>query len=312
MKLYISKTIGLPLLGAAFILPLRLQADDPKTEIQYLSGRGPKDAVPWNFKIEGGRRSGEATTIPVPSNWELHGFGNYTFGLVSVQTPETGFYSRKFTIPESWTGRRINIVFNGVMTDAIVKVKGKLAGPTHIGAFYQFKYDITRLLKKDKGAEHLLEVEVAKSARTPRLTRPNIAGTTGLLEAFSAQVWQSRLRGTWLGIHETAYNDIQPGESWGYPEFQGMFSGLRWADLETSAGRLTVASASPEVYLRVGSPQISHEGTTVAFPAGDLSLMDAIPGIGSKIDNSSSSSGSAKAISDYYGTFTFRFAEAKP
>jgi Beta galactosidase small chain len=51
------------------------------------------------------------------------------------------------------------------------------------------------------------------------------------------RVWQNRLRGTWLGIHDVAYNDIQPGESWDYPEFQGMFSGLRWADLETSAGR---------------------------------------------------------------------------
>ncbi|MCX6895612.1 MAG: hypothetical protein NTZ16_08980 [Verrucomicrobia bacterium] len=52
----------------------------PQTELQYLSGRGPKDAVAWDFQISGGRRSGEAATIPVPSNWELHGFGSFTYG----------------------------------------------------------------------------------------------------------------------------------------------------------------------------------------------------------------------------------------
>ncbi|MEA3188596.1 MAG: hypothetical protein QOD99_2426, partial [Chthoniobacter sp.] len=73
------KTIGLLTIVAVIMLPLRSQAEDPKTELQYLSGHGPKDAVPWDFRISGGRRSGEATTIPVPSNWELHGFGTFTY-----------------------------------------------------------------------------------------------------------------------------------------------------------------------------------------------------------------------------------------
>lgn len=129
------------------------------------------------------------------------------------------------------------------------------------------------------------------------------------------RVWQNRLRGTWLGIHETAYNDIQPGASWGYPEFQGFFSGLRWANLETPAGRLTVATASPDVYLRVGTPRISHENTTVAFPAGDISFLKAIPGIGSKFgacEHSGPAGQPAKANGDCHGTLTFTFAGAKP
>ena len=130
MKLNPMKAFGLLMIGAAILLPLRLQAEGPKTEIEYLSGHGPKDAVPWDFQISGGRRSGEATTIPVPSNWELHGFGKYTYGNGGGSQPaELGFYSRKFTVPESWSGRRINLVFNGVMTDATVKVNGLSAGP---------------------------------------------------------------------------------------------------------------------------------------------------------------------------------------
>ncbi|MCX6895613.1 MAG: DUF4981 domain-containing protein [Verrucomicrobia bacterium] len=129
------------------------------------------------------------------------------------------------------------------------------------------------------------------------------------------RVWQNRLRGTWLGIHETACNDTQTGESWGYPEFQGIFAGLRWANLETPAGRLTVASASPDVYLRVGTPRISHANTTVVFPTGDLSFLHAIPAMGSKVnlpERSGPTGQPAKASGDYRGTLTFTFGSAEP
>lgn len=45
-----------------------------------LSGHGPDDAVIWDFRIDGGRRAGEKARIPVPSNWQQHGFGVYEYG----------------------------------------------------------------------------------------------------------------------------------------------------------------------------------------------------------------------------------------
>jgi hypothetical protein len=172
--------------AAAAELP---QAEDPKTEFQYLTGRGPKDAVPWDFQITGGRRSGEATTIPVPSNWEFHGFGNFTYGQEINKPVERGLYRRIFTVPESWSGRRINLVFNGVMTDASVKVNGRSAGPTHIGAFYQFKYDVTGLLKKEKGGENLLEVEVAKTSSSAEAELAEHAGDYWVFGGIFRPVW---------------------------------------------------------------------------------------------------------------------------
>ena len=47
-----------------------------------LSGNGPADAVEWDFQISEGRRAGEQARIPVPSQWEQHGFGNYDYGSV--------------------------------------------------------------------------------------------------------------------------------------------------------------------------------------------------------------------------------------
>ena len=134
-----------------------------ETERQFLSGHGPEDAVPWEFSVTGGRRAGEPTVIPVPSNWEQHGFGGYDYGQGSVQkSNEHGLYRLRFAVPETWKGRRIRLVFEGVMTDTAVKVNGQSAGPMHTGGFNRFHYDVTSLVKFDPAIENLLEVDVAK------------------------------------------------------------------------------------------------------------------------------------------------------
>ncbi len=141
-----------------------------ETEIRYLSGRGPKDAVPWEFSVTKGRRAGEQTTIPVPSNWEQHGFGTYNYGESPVgKADEHGIYKTRFTVPDSWKDRRIRVVFDGVMTDAAVTVNGKSAGPVHQGGFYRFRHDVTKLL--NPGGENVLEVDVAKRSADPLTDR---------------------------------------------------------------------------------------------------------------------------------------------
>ena len=127
---------------------------------QYLSGKGPADAVPWDFSVTGGRRAGEWAKIPVPSQWEQQGYGSYNYGQESGKSDEHGLYRQSFAVPASWKGRRVRLVFEGVMTDAAVKVNGRAAGVTHQGGFYRFRYDVTSLLKF--GEENLLEVDVAK------------------------------------------------------------------------------------------------------------------------------------------------------
>jgi hypothetical protein len=57
--------------------------------------------------------------------------------------------------------KKVNIVFEGVMTDAEVMINGKPAGPVHQGAFHEFKHDISKLL--NYGARsNMLEVRVLK------------------------------------------------------------------------------------------------------------------------------------------------------
>lgn len=135
-----------------------------KTEKLYLSGTGSDHTVNWQFELTSGRNSGKWTTIPVPSNWELQGFGKYNYGLDkdSLKGTEQGLYKYEFKLPASWKDKDINIVFDGSMTDTKVIINGQQAGPIHQGAFYRFKYDISKLLKF--GQSNLLEVTVAKQS----------------------------------------------------------------------------------------------------------------------------------------------------
>ena len=133
-----------------------------QTEKVYLSGTGSDDMVQWDFYCTAGMNSGKWTKIGVPSCWELQGFGKYDYGFAkdSVRGKESGLYKYQFHAPASWKSKVINIVFEGVMTDATVTINGKKAGPVHQGAFYAFKYDISKLLKY--GQQNLLEVKVDK------------------------------------------------------------------------------------------------------------------------------------------------------
>ena len=171
----------------ALLSPLALVAAETRTERQYLSGRGPADAVPWEFTVTAGRRAGEQATIPVPSQWELQGFGTYNYGQEPSKSSEHGLYRLHFTVPAAWAGRRIRLGFDGVMTDAAVKVNGQPAGPIHQGGFTQFRYDITGLVKA--GADNLLEVDVSKVSADPLTERAERGGDYWVFGGIYRSVW---------------------------------------------------------------------------------------------------------------------------
>lgn len=124
-----------------------------QTERQYLSGTGLNNTVTWQFRCSEGRNSGKWSKIEVPSQWELQGFGEYTYGRwykkKGVKNPsmEEGVYRRTFTVPAGWKGKNIRLWFDGVMTDTEVLVNGFSAGETHRGGFYRFSYDVTSMVK---------------------------------------------------------------------------------------------------------------------------------------------------------------------
>ncbi len=152
-----------------------LQDSAPQTQRQMLSGSGKDDAVPWDFFCTAGRGSGVWTKIPVPSNWELQGFGVYNYGRAPQPKPVVeGRYKRSFNVPSSWAKNRVFVVFDGSMTDTGVQINGQSAGEKHQGGFYRFRYEITQLLRF--GKPNLIEVNVTDDSNEPTVNQAERQG----------------------------------------------------------------------------------------------------------------------------------------
>ena len=149
-----------PALGLLILGLLAPPTPAQETRTYHLSGTDADHTVLWDFRCSEGRKCGEWTRIPVPSQWEQEGFGHYNYGHDDDKSDEIGEYRTRFKLEHDWRYDRIDLVFGGVMTDTEVWVNGKLAGPVHQGGFYPFRFDITQLLKPDD--ENLLEVKVSK------------------------------------------------------------------------------------------------------------------------------------------------------
>ena len=140
-----------------------------QTIVQYLSGTDKDHTVQWDFMVTSGMKSGKWSTIAVPSCWEQQGFGTFNYFQDNINPDEQGLYKHAFKTDPAWRNKKVFIVFDGSMTDTEVKIDGQLAGPIHQGAFYQFRYDITNLLKA--GPDHLLEVTVHKKSANNSVNR---------------------------------------------------------------------------------------------------------------------------------------------
>ncbi|ABQ07233.1 glycoside hydrolase family 2 protein [Flavobacterium johnsoniae] len=178
------------LLHFFFIIP-NIKAQ--KTDKIYLSGKDFEHPVQWDFYCTGGNNSKVWSKINVPSQWELEGFGEYTYGRwykeLNQKEPskEEGLYKYDFEIPLDYKNKTILIAFGGAMTDTEVKINGKTAGPIHQGGFYEFKYDISSLLKF--GSKNILEVHVWKHSTNKSVNNAERRADWWLFGGIYRPVW---------------------------------------------------------------------------------------------------------------------------
>ncbi len=110
-------------------------------------------------------------TIPVPSNWEMHGYDRPIYCNVEYPHGNTppfikarpgfndggknyginpvGSYVREFTIPADWKERRTFIHFGGIYSAAFVWLNGEYVGYTQ-GANNSAEFDLTKYLRAGK------------------------------------------------------------------------------------------------------------------------------------------------------------------
>lgn len=213
-------------ISLSFLLLIAFQLQSQNTTIKhYLSGTGKDNTVAWDFWCSDGMQSKKWTKIQVPSCWELQGFGAYNYGRDFKQNisyaKEYGIYKHKFSVPKDWKNKEVKIVFEGVMTDAEVKINGKLAGEIHQGAFYEFKYDISKLV--NFGKENLLEVKVHKESSNTSINSAE----------RRADFW------VFGGIYRPVYLEVLPKENINRVAVDAKANGNITADIFTNSKRTT-------------------------------------------------------------------------
>ncbi|MFX0138718.1 MAG: glycoside hydrolase family 2 TIM barrel-domain containing protein, partial [Candidatus Hodarchaeota archaeon] len=99
--------------------------------------------------------------IPVPSNWQMHGYGipiylniRYPHSIRKKNIPNidheynpVGSFRTEFTIPEEWRGRGIFIHFDGVKSAFYIWVNGEKVGYSQ-GSMTPAEFNITNYLQK--------------------------------------------------------------------------------------------------------------------------------------------------------------------
>ncbi len=118
----------------------------------------------WNFEYydtdtDEGIKAPKASKIKVPGNWQMQGFDkpwytnvNYPFAVDPPYTPTInpmGVYSRTFSLPDNWDGRRTYIVFEGVSSCIELYINGEYVGFSS-GAHLPAEFEITKYATKAK------------------------------------------------------------------------------------------------------------------------------------------------------------------
>lgn len=222
------------LIGASALAPAMSQ----ESQLLYLSGKGIDDAKTWKFKCTDGMNAGKWGKIQVPCNWELQGYGEYTYGRYyhdrkgSLPSSEEGNYQTSFRVPADWSGQKVLLWFDGVMTDTEVKVNGKTAylveadghvgqRKLHQGGFYRFAYDVTDLVKA--GANNKLDVHVWKESANKSINAAERKADWWLFGGIYRPVWLEAMPKTC--IQHVAIDARQSGDLTAIVQLDGNLSG---------------------------------------------------------------------------------------
>ena len=97
--------------------------------------------------------------------------------------------------------------------------------------------------------------------------------------------WKNRTHGTPVNVWQNLYNNTHTGYSpVVYPEFKGYYTDITWMEFNTVEGKFYVASEDENLSVRL----FNFYGLTgvrpfPGLPQGDISFLDAIPAMGTKL-----------------------------
>ena len=99
------------------------------------------------------------------------------------------------------------------------------------------------------------------------------------------RAWKNRMQGISHNVWENYYNDTQTGSApWLYPEFKGYFADVTWMEFNTVEGKFLVATKEKDLFVRrLDFYGLSGVKPHPDLPVGNLSFLDNIPPLGTKL-----------------------------
>ncbi|MHA1971681.1 MAG: glycoside hydrolase family 2 TIM barrel-domain containing protein [Candidatus Hodarchaeales archaeon] len=179
------------------------------------AGSRPKDFYRRNFNDVAW------DTIPVPGNWQMHGYGRPIY--LNVRYPRSvklkdipnidhnynpvGSYRTEFEINGSWMGRKIYIVFQGVKSAFYLWINGQKVGYSQ-GSMTPAEFDITSYVQKGK---NILAVEVYRWSDGSYLEDQDMWRLSGIYrEVFLYSTPKVRLRDYFIYCNfDDQYNNAE-------------------------------------------------------------------------------------------------------
>ncbi len=241
----------------------------------------PQDFYKPDYSVEAWK------SIPVPSNWQLHGYGtpiytNYTYPFKPnppkvTDTPpknwpafrernSVGSYRRDFVLPEGWQGERIMIRFDGVESAFYIWVNGEKVGYSE-DSYSGAEFDLTPYVRP---GSNTLAVEVYRWSDGSYLEDQDFWRLSGIFRDVTlfAQP-QLHVRDLFLKA------SLEPGE---YREgtLEGVFTIRNAGQEDIPAGRklqYRLTGISTSLQWNGGKVQTCNEGEP---DAGEL-ILPAIP-----------------------------------
>jgi len=162
--------------------------------------------------------TGNWADIPVPSNWERHGFGYpiyvnvpYPFEIDEPNVPTeknpVGSYRREFMVPENWKGRDIFLQFGAVSSAFYLWINGEYVGYSE-GSKTPSEFDLTDFVRT---GSNTVAVEVYRWSTGSYLEDQDFWSLSGIQRDVSLFARpQQRVRDFF--VHSGLSNDYQDGE----------------------------------------------------------------------------------------------------
>ncbi len=160
-------------------------------------------------------------TLPVPSNWQMHGYGapNYTnvaypYPVDPPRVPQmnpVGLYRRVFTLPEAWADQQVFLTFEGVDSAFYVWLNGEMVGYSQV-AHMPTEFNLTPYLVD---GENLLAVQVFQWSDGSYLEDQDMWRLSGIFRDVyltatpSLRLRDARVRTTFDAAYADATLDLQ-------------------------------------------------------------------------------------------------------